>query len=73
MYARVTTLQWQIGKKVEAMDEAIQIVKESIVPVSKQQPGFKGFLTLLDRKGGKVILLTCPNFMSRRPIEKSMN
>ncbi|HZU02968.1 MAG TPA: antibiotic biosynthesis monooxygenase [Ktedonobacteraceae bacterium] len=58
MYARVTTLQWQIGKKVEAMDEAIQIVKESIVPVSKQQPGFKGFLTLLDRKGGKVILLT---------------
>ncbi len=37
MYARVTTLQWQIGKKVEAMDEAIQIVKESIVPVSRLQ------------------------------------
>ena len=58
MYVRVTTLQWQIGKKVEAMDEAIQIVKESIVPVARQQPGFKGFLTLLDRRGGKLILLT---------------
>ena len=58
MYVRVTTLQWQIGKKVEAMDEAIHIVEESIVPAAKQQPGFKGFLTLLDRRGGKLILLT---------------
>ena len=58
MYVRVTTLQWQIGKKVEALEEAIHIVEESIVPVTKQQPGFKGFLTLLDRRGGKLILLT---------------
>jgi heme-degrading monooxygenase HmoA len=58
MYARVTTLQWQLGKKVEALDEAIAIVKESIVPVSRQQPGFKGFLTLLDRRGGRLLLLT---------------
>ena len=58
MYVCVTTLQWQIGKKVEAMEEAIAIVKESILPVSRQQPGFQGFLTLLDRRGGKLILLT---------------
>ena len=58
MYVRVTTLQWQIGKKVETMDEAIHIDRESIVPVSKQQPGFKGFLTLVDRRGGKLVLLT---------------
>ena len=58
MYVRATTLQWQIGKRVETMDEAIHIVRESIVPVARQQPGFKGFLTLLDRKGGKLILLT---------------
>lgn len=58
MYARVTTLQWQIGKKIETMDEAIHIVKESIVPAARQQPGFKGFLTLADRRGGKLILLT---------------
>ena len=58
MYVRVTTLQWQMGQKVETMDEAIRIVEESIVPAAKQQPGFKGFLTLLDRRGGKLLLLT---------------
>lgn len=58
MYVRVTTLQWQIGKKIESMDEAIHIVKESIVPVARQQPGFRGFMTLADRRGGKLILLT---------------
>ena len=58
MYVRVTTLQWQIGKKIETMDEAIRIVEESIVPAAKQQIGFKGFLTLLDRRGGKLLLLT---------------
>jgi heme-degrading monooxygenase HmoA len=58
MYVRVTTLQWQIGKKIETMDEAIRIVEESIVPAAKQQTGFKGFLTLLDRRGGKLLLLT---------------
>jgi heme-degrading monooxygenase HmoA len=58
MYVRVTTLQWQIGKKVETMDEATRIVEESIVPAARQQPGFKGFLTLRDRRGGKLLLLT---------------
>lgn len=58
MYVRVTTLQWQIGKRIETMDEAIRIVEESIVPAARQQPGFKGFLTLVDRRGGKLILLT---------------
>jgi heme-degrading monooxygenase HmoA len=58
MYVRVTTLEWQIGKKIETLDEAIHIVKESIVPAAKQQPGLKGFLTLVDRRGGKLILLT---------------
>jgi hypothetical protein len=56
MYVRVTTLQWQIGKKIETMDEAIRIVEESIVPAAKQQTGFKGFLTLLDRRGGQAPL-----------------
>jgi heme-degrading monooxygenase HmoA len=58
MYVRVTTLQWQSGQRIEAMDEAVRIVEESILPVSKQQAGFKGFLTLLDRRGGKLLLLT---------------
>jgi heme-degrading monooxygenase HmoA len=58
MYVRVTTLQWQIGKKIETMEKAIQMVEESVVPAAKQQSGFKGFLTLVDRRGGKLILLT---------------
>jgi heme-degrading monooxygenase HmoA len=40
------------------METAIQLVEESILPAAKQQPGFKGFLALADRRGGKLILLT---------------
>ncbi len=58
MYVRVTTLHWQIGKKIETMEKAIRLVEESILPSARQQPGFKGFLTLADRREGKLILLT---------------
>ena len=58
MYARVTTFQWQIGKKIETMEKAIQVVEEAIVPAARQQAGFKGCLTLVDRRAGKLILLT---------------
>ncbi len=58
MYVRVTTLQWEIGKKIETMEQALQLVEESILPATRKQPGFKGFLALADRRGGKLILLT---------------
>lgn len=58
MYARVTVLEWKTGERREGIDETLQILHDSIVPVAKQQPGFKGFLGLLDRTGGKGIAIT---------------
>jgi heme-degrading monooxygenase HmoA len=48
MYARAVTIQFQPGK----IDDAIRIVKESVVPVLKEQKGFRGqlFLTQSDAK-----------------------
>lgn len=53
-HARVLTATAQPGKS----DEGMQIVRDSILPVSRQQPGFKGGLWLLDRSTGKVIAIT---------------
>ena len=36
----------------------IQLLHDKIVPNAKQQQGFKGFLGLLDRKGGKAMVIT---------------
>lgn len=47
--ARVTTLLFQPGK----IDESVRILRESILPVSRQQKGFRGLLTALDRGVGK--------------------
>ncbi|HZS79526.1 MAG TPA: hypothetical protein VFA41_23125 [Ktedonobacteraceae bacterium] len=58
MYARVTILEWKTGQKHEGMDELIRLMRESVVPASKQQPGFKGFLGLLDRREGKGMAIT---------------
>jgi heme-degrading monooxygenase HmoA len=49
MYARVSIGQYQPGK----WDEGIQIHRMSINPAAKQQHGFKGVITLLDRTTGK--------------------
>ena len=40
MYARAVNVQFQAGK----VDEASRIVKDDIVPVLKEQKGFKGQL-----------------------------
>lgn len=56
MHARVTSITWPIGQKVEGMDEAIQAVRDQIVPFARQLEGFKGFLGLL--RGGEIILLS---------------
>ena len=49
MHARVTTSQ----ARSEALEEAIRIVQESILPAARQQPGFRGLLHLADRGSGK--------------------
>jgi heme-degrading monooxygenase HmoA len=53
-YARVLTATAQPGKS----DEGMQILRDSVLPAIRQQPGFKGGLWLLDRSTGKVIAIT---------------
>jgi heme-degrading monooxygenase HmoA len=40
------------------LDEAVQTVQESIVPVMKQQTGFKGYLLLADPNTNKSLSIT---------------
>ncbi|HJT55376.1 MAG TPA: antibiotic biosynthesis monooxygenase [Ktedonobacteraceae bacterium] len=51
MYARVTTFELNPGK----IDEALEVARTDLVPVMKQQPGFKAVLTLVDREAAKAI------------------
>jgi quinol monooxygenase YgiN len=53
-HARVLTAMAQLGK----MDEGMQIVRDSILPAARQQPGFKEGFWLLDRSTGKVMAIT---------------
>ncbi len=54
MHARVVTVQAQAGK----LDEIIQIYRDSIVPASRQQAGFKGARLFTDRTTNKGISIT---------------
>ena len=54
MHARVTTSQ----ARSEAVEEAIRIVQESILPAARQQPGFRGLIHLADRGTGKGLTLS---------------
>jgi heme-degrading monooxygenase HmoA len=51
MYARVVNVQFKQGK----LDEAKRIVNESIVPVLKEQKGFKSQLLFTQQGTGKAI------------------
>ncbi len=53
-YARVLTATAHPGQT----DEGVQIVRDSLLPVTRRQPGFKGYLNLTDRTTGKVISIT---------------
>jgi heme-degrading monooxygenase HmoA len=54
MYARVTNFQVEASR----LDEALEVTNSSIIPVMKQQQGFKGVLTLVDRQAGKATSVT---------------
>ncbi len=54
MHARVVTVQFQTGK----VDEGTQILRESILPETRQQVGFQGVMALLDRSTDKSIAIT---------------
>lgn len=51
MYARVVSAQVQPGK----MGEVIDIFRDSIKPMAKQQQGYKGGYFLADHKTGKAL------------------
>lgn len=51
MFARAVNIQFQAGK----VDEASRIVNEAIVPVMKEQNGFKGQMLLTQSDTGKAI------------------
>lgn len=51
IYARVLIAEGQPGK----MDELIDLVRNSVLPVARQQQGFKGLLLLADRARRKGI------------------
>ena len=51
MYARVVNIQFKQGK----LEEAKRIVNESVVPVLKEQKGFKSQLLLTQQDTGKAI------------------
>ena len=54
MYARVTTFQVQ----PDQLADALQTSNEVIVPVMRQQAGFRGYTEFLDRTSGKALSLT---------------
>jgi heme-degrading monooxygenase HmoA len=54
MYARVVTVQSQPGKT----EETIRIYRDFVMPVSKQQQGFKGAFLLTDPNTGKGVSIT---------------
>ena len=54
MHARVSTFQGS----PEQMDQASQMVREQVLPAARQQEGFKGVISLLDRSSGKSIAVT---------------
>ena len=54
MHARVVTNQLQSGKT----EEWLRIFRDSIVPASQQQQGFKGAFVLTDPNTGKGVSIT---------------
>jgi len=54
MFARVTTTPISAYR----LDEAIQVARETTLPAARKQPGFKGYLMLVDKSNGMAITIT---------------
>jgi len=54
VHARVSTLQGS----TDQIDEGIDRIRETTVPVVKEIDGFKGILSLVDRQTGKGLTVT---------------
>ena len=51
MYARTTTIEGQADR----IDEVVREIESGVLPVLKQQDGFKGFTVHVNRSSGKVV------------------
>jgi heme-degrading monooxygenase HmoA len=56
MYTRVARITWPQGEKVEGMDEAMQAVRDQIMPFAQRLHGFKGFFGL--SRDGEIVLVS---------------
>lgn len=54
MFARLTIVKI----KLDRIDEAVKLYKESVIPAAKSQIGYKAAYLLLDRKTGKGVSVT---------------
>jgi heme-degrading monooxygenase HmoA len=54
MHARMSTLEGS----PEEMDEGLRDVRERVLPLLKQQEGFKGFIALGNHQSGELIGIT---------------
>jgi len=54
MYARLTRGQ----VKIDRLEYAIKVIKESVVPATKMQMGYKGFYLFLNKKTGEGLTLS---------------
>jgi len=51
MHVRTTTVEGQ----PDAVDDVVRHVESSVLPLLKEQAGFKGFTLHVDRSAGKVV------------------
>ncbi len=51
MHARMTTIEGQADR----IDEAVSEVESTVLPVLKEQDGFKGFTVHVNRSTGKIV------------------
>ncbi len=54
MHARMTTIRTRPGKVAEAID----IARDSMTPLAKEQQGFKGLLALMDPDSEEVVFIS---------------
>jgi heme-degrading monooxygenase HmoA len=54
VYARVSTLEGSPGQ----IDQGLRYLREELLPTGKDDPGFKGLISLADRSSGKTLSIT---------------
>ena len=54
MYARLTTIEGA----ADSIDAAVQKARDEVLPILREQDGFKGFTVAVDRSSGKMIGLS---------------